>query len=61
MTCGLILIAAALMGCGGSSEVMEIPEAARQSVLQKKVDVQPRASKSSKPGQGSPKGRAAGP
>jgi hypothetical protein len=53
----LITVAAALAGCGGSSDVMEIPEAARKSVLQKKVDVRPRAAKSSKSGPGSPSGR----
>ena len=61
MTWGPILPAVGLPGCGQSSEVMEIPEAARKSVLQKKVDDQPRSSKASKPGQGSPKGRSTGP
>jgi hypothetical protein len=34
-----------LTGCGGPANVMEIPEAARKSVFQKKVDVHQRASK----------------
>jgi hypothetical protein len=59
-TWGLILSAVGLPGCGQSPEVKEIPEAARTSVLQKKVDVQPRPSNASKPGQGLPKGRSAG-
>jgi hypothetical protein len=57
MIWALILPAVGLPGCGQSSEVMEIPEAARKSVLQKKVDVQPRPSNASKPRQGSPEGR----
>ena len=52
-----IAAVAALAGCGGSSQVMEIPEGARKSLLQKKVDVQPRAAKSTKPRSGSPNGR----
>ena len=52
-----MLIALALGGCGNSSDVMEIPEGARTSAIQKKVDVQPRAVKSSKPGQRPPNGR----
>jgi hypothetical protein len=54
-----LTLAAALVlaGCGGSSEVMEIPEAARKSLVQKKVDVQPRAGKPAKSGPGSPNGR----
>jgi hypothetical protein len=35
-----------LVGCGGPGKVMKIPEAARKSVFQKKVDVHERASKS---------------
>ncbi|MGP0066448.1 MAG: hypothetical protein ACLQGP_23030 [Isosphaeraceae bacterium] len=53
----MILPALGLAGCGQSSEVMEIPEAARKSVLQKKVDDQPRTSRASKARQGYPKGR----
>ena len=53
----LLTVAMALAGCGERSEVMEIPEGARKSVLQKKVDVQPRAGKSSKARQVAPRGR----
>jgi hypothetical protein len=56
----LLLGLAVLTGCGGSSEVMEISEAARKSVLQKKVDVQARPSKSSTPKKGQVVTRPAG-
>jgi hypothetical protein len=52
----LVLSAAGLPGCGTSSEVQEVPEAARKSVFQKKVDDQPRSAKAKKARQGSTKG-----
>ena len=57
---GLLLGLAGITGCGGSSEVMEIPEAVRKSVLQKKVDVQARPSKTSNPKKGQVATRPAG-
>jgi hypothetical protein len=54
---GLILPVVGVPGCGPSDAVKEMPEAARKSVLQKKVDDQPRRSNASKPGRGLPKGR----
>jgi len=47
---GVSLIAAALNGCGGSSEVREIPEAAKKSLFQKKVDYEHRSPKSPRTG-----------
>ncbi len=47
MAWALIVLAVGLAGCGESSEVKEIPAAARKSVLQKKVDDQRRPSKGS--------------
>ncbi len=41
---GLALLIAAVAGCGPSAEVSELPEAAKKSLIQKKVDVQPRTS-----------------
>jgi hypothetical protein len=55
---GLGLIAAQLAACGRSPEVMNLPEAARKSVFQKKVDVEHRSAKSSRSGQGFPKRRS---
>jgi hypothetical protein len=54
---GLFLMAAFLAGCGGSSDVKELPEASRKALIQRKVDVEQRPAKSSKAGQGSSKGR----
>jgi hypothetical protein len=41
---GFALLIAALAGCGSSTEVSELPEAAKKTLIQKKVDVQPRPS-----------------
>jgi hypothetical protein len=40
----LALMIAGMAGCGHSGEVAEIPDAAKKSLIQKKVDVQPRRS-----------------
>jgi hypothetical protein len=58
---GLTLIAMDLAGCGRSSPVREIPEAARKSVLRKKVDVEHRPAVGPRSGQGSPHDRTTGP
>ena len=36
-----------LAGCGGSSDVKELPEASKKALIQRKVDVEPRSAKSS--------------
>jgi hypothetical protein len=41
---GFALLIAAVAGCGSSSEVSDLPEAAKKTLIQKKVDVQPRTS-----------------
>jgi hypothetical protein len=41
---GFALLIAAVAGCGPSAEVSELPEAAKKTLIQKKVDVQPRTS-----------------
>jgi hypothetical protein len=41
---GLAIFIAAVAGCGPSAEVSELPEAAKKTLIQKKVDVQPRTS-----------------
>jgi hypothetical protein len=41
---GLAFLMAAVAGCGPSAEVSELPEAAKKTLIQKKVDVQPRSS-----------------
>jgi hypothetical protein len=41
---GIGLLFAALAGCGSSTEVSELPEAAKKSLIQKKLDVPPRPS-----------------
>ncbi len=41
----LCLIGAAIYGCGGSSDPIQIPEEARKSLFQKKVDVEHRSTK----------------
>jgi hypothetical protein len=46
-----------LSGCGGSFEVRELPEASKKALIRRKVDVEQRPVKSSKTGQGSPKGQ----
>ena len=43
---GLSLIVAFLAGCGGSSEVKELPEASKKTLIQRKVDVEQRPAKS---------------
>jgi hypothetical protein len=50
---GLILAALGLAGCGRPSEVRDLPEPARQSLVRKKVDFPPRSA--------SPPRQAAGP
>jgi hypothetical protein len=47
---GGFLIVVALHGCGGSSEPIEIPEAAKKALLQKKLDYQHRSTKSAPTG-----------
>jgi hypothetical protein len=56
----LSLIVAFLGGCGGSSEVRELPEASKKALIRRKVDVEQRPVKSSKTGRGSPKGQPSG-
>jgi hypothetical protein len=51
----LSLSTAILAGCGGSSDVQEIPDAARKSLVARKVDVRNRTAKS--PGSGHPSSR----
>jgi hypothetical protein len=41
---GFALLIAAVAGCGPSAEVNELPDAAKKTLIQKKVDVQPRTS-----------------
>jgi hypothetical protein len=53
----LSLCVAVVAGCGGSSDVQEIPETSKKALIQRKVDVKQRPAKSSKAGQGSPKGQ----
>ncbi len=53
---GGFLIAVALHGCGGSSEPIEIPEAAKKSLLQKKLDYEHRSTKSPRTGPSKSKG-----
>jgi hypothetical protein len=50
--------AAILAGCGRTSEVTEIPEAARKALVQRKVEVQGRAAQSSNVGRRAAKGHA---
>ena len=52
---GVSLIAAAINGCGGSSEVREIPEAAKKSLFQKKAEYEHRSTKSPKGSTSSPR------
>jgi hypothetical protein len=58
---GVSLLAATLNGCGRSSDVMEIPEAAKKSLFQKKVDFEHRSTKSPRTGPSNPKGPTASP
>jgi hypothetical protein len=51
----LSLIVAFLAGCGGSSEVRELPETSKKALIRRKVDVEQRPVKSSNTGRGSPK------
>ena len=53
---GGILIAVALHGCGGSSEPIEIPDAAKKALLQKKLDYEHRSTKSAPTGPSNSKG-----
>jgi hypothetical protein len=53
----LSLIVAFLAGCGGSSDVRELPEASKKALIQRKVDVEQRSQKSSKAGRVSSKGQ----
>jgi hypothetical protein len=46
------LIVAGLYGCGGSTDVNEIPEAAKKSLFQKKVDFENRPKKAPRTGNG---------
>jgi hypothetical protein len=57
----LSLIIAGLAGCGGSSRVMELPERARRSLIQRKVDVEPLSNKPARSGRTSVKSRTASP
>ncbi|HZW31757.1 MAG TPA: hypothetical protein VFF52_13675 [Isosphaeraceae bacterium] len=57
---GLILSALNWAGCGPSSGVQDLPEAARESLARKKVDVQPRSSPASPNAPRSPKGATTG-
>jgi hypothetical protein len=54
---GLSLNVAILAGCAGSSDVQELPEAAKKTLVKRKVDFEPRTTKSSNTGQGPLKGR----
>jgi len=53
----LSLVVVLLAGCGGSSDVRELPEASKKALIQRKVDVEQRPAKSPSTGQGSSKGR----
>ncbi len=53
---GVCLTVAGLDGCGGSSNVQEIPEASKKELIRRKVDVEAGTAKSLKTGRGS-KGR----
>jgi hypothetical protein len=55
---GLCLMAAVHAGCGGSSQVHELPEASRKALDKRKVDVEQRPAKSPSASQRLPKGRA---
>jgi hypothetical protein len=57
---GLGLFVALVAGCGGSSQVNELPEAAKTALIKRKVDVVGRSPKSSSTGQGSAQGRPGG-
>jgi hypothetical protein len=57
----LSFFVAVLAGCGGSSDVQEIPEASKKALIQRKVDVHQRPPKSSKAGKVSSNGRAGDP
>jgi hypothetical protein len=57
----LSLSVAFLAGCGGSSDVQEIPEASKKTLIKRKVDVEQRPAKSSKAGKASSKGRPGNP
>jgi hypothetical protein len=46
-------------GCGPSGAVTEVPDAARKALIQRKVDVTPRSTKSSRPGQSGPRNQGA--
>jgi hypothetical protein len=48
---GLCLTIALLGGCGGHSDVQEIPEASQKALIQRKVDVKAGTAKASKSGQ----------
>jgi hypothetical protein len=52
----LSLFVAFVAGCGGSSDVEEIPEASRKALIKRKVDVEQRPAKSSKAGKATSKG-----
>jgi hypothetical protein len=54
----LSLTGVLLAGCGGSAGVQEIPEAAKKTLVKRKVDFEPRSTKSSKTGEGSMEGQA---
>jgi hypothetical protein len=53
---GGLLIAVTLHGCGGSSDPIEIPEAAKKALLQKKLDYMHRSTKSAPTGPSNSKG-----
>ncbi len=45
---GFCLVAGTWAGCGGSTEVMELPENAKKALIQKKIDIRAREGKSAK-------------
>ena len=56
----LIVTVAPFAGCGSSTDVSEIPDQSRKSIIQRKVDVTPGTARSSRTGAGPAKGRASG-
>jgi hypothetical protein len=57
---GFCMSVAPLAGCDSSTSVKEIPEASRKALIQRKVDVKPGQSKSSRSNGSVTKGRASG-
>jgi len=53
----LFLTVVLVAGCGGSSDVRELPEASKKALIQRKVDVEQRPAKSPSTGHGSSKGQ----